>query len=200
MYKSESEVTQLCPTLRDPHGLQPTRLCCPWDFPGKSTGMGCHCLLGKNNRHIFPFHQELYWTMYSPSCSTTFCHFSGNFIILSSKTFYLFEQRTFQVPFKVSQGIEIFSIKTFVKTEINGHPKIQCMVNIANESELPSQAVTDFAWSPRKRTYSLMVSGWEIIHFLLTNSKCFSSRATFSWFNWEQSLLELIVWFFRRSS
>ena len=28
-----------------PHGPQPTRLLRPWDFPGKSTGMGCHCLL-----------------------------------------------------------------------------------------------------------------------------------------------------------
>ena len=28
-----------------PHGLQPTRLLRPWDFPGKSTGVGCHCLL-----------------------------------------------------------------------------------------------------------------------------------------------------------
>ena len=28
-----------------PHGLQPTRLLGPWDFPGKSTGVGCHCLL-----------------------------------------------------------------------------------------------------------------------------------------------------------
>ena len=28
-----------------PHGLQPTRLLHPWDFPGKSTGEGCHCLL-----------------------------------------------------------------------------------------------------------------------------------------------------------
>ena len=27
------------------HGLQPTRLLHPWDFPGKSTGVGCHCLL-----------------------------------------------------------------------------------------------------------------------------------------------------------
>ena len=27
------------------HGLQPTRLLCPWDFPGKSTGVGCHCHL-----------------------------------------------------------------------------------------------------------------------------------------------------------
>ena len=24
------------------HGLQPTRLLHPWDFPGKSTGVGCH--------------------------------------------------------------------------------------------------------------------------------------------------------------
>ena len=31
-------------SLRPP-GLQPTRLLRPWDFPGKSTGVGCHCLL-----------------------------------------------------------------------------------------------------------------------------------------------------------
>ena len=28
-----------------PHGLQAPRLLRPWDFPGKSTGVGCHCLL-----------------------------------------------------------------------------------------------------------------------------------------------------------
>ena len=28
-----------------PHGLQPSRLLHPWDFPGKSTGVRCHCLL-----------------------------------------------------------------------------------------------------------------------------------------------------------
>ena len=27
------------------HGLEPTRLHCPWTFPGKSTGVGCRCLL-----------------------------------------------------------------------------------------------------------------------------------------------------------
>ena len=27
-----------------PHGLQPTRLPRPWDFPGRSTGVGCHCV------------------------------------------------------------------------------------------------------------------------------------------------------------
>ena len=29
------------------HGLQPTRLLRSWDFPGKSTGVGYHCLLCK---------------------------------------------------------------------------------------------------------------------------------------------------------
>ena len=28
-----------------PHRWQPTRLPCPWDSPGKNTGMGCHFLL-----------------------------------------------------------------------------------------------------------------------------------------------------------
>ena len=33
-----------------PHGLQPTRFLCPWDSPGKNTGVGCHFLL----QGIFP--------------------------------------------------------------------------------------------------------------------------------------------------
>ena len=28
-----------------PHGLWPTRLLCPWDFPGRNTGVGCHAVL-----------------------------------------------------------------------------------------------------------------------------------------------------------
>ena len=43
-------VAQSCLTLWQPHGLQPTRLLCPWDFPGKNTGVGCHFLL----QGIFP--------------------------------------------------------------------------------------------------------------------------------------------------
>ena len=33
-----------------PHGLQPVRLLCPWDSPGKNAGVGCHALL----QGIFP--------------------------------------------------------------------------------------------------------------------------------------------------
>ena len=28
-----------------PHGLQPAKLLCPWDFPRKNTGMRCHVIL-----------------------------------------------------------------------------------------------------------------------------------------------------------
>ena len=42
-----------CSVLSDslrPHGLQLTRLLCPWNSPGKNTGVGCRSLL----RGIFP--------------------------------------------------------------------------------------------------------------------------------------------------
>ena len=49
------------------HGLQPTGFLCPWNSPGKNTGMGCHTLL----QELFPTQglnlglthcrQTLYW-------------------------------------------------------------------------------------------------------------------------------------------
>ena len=45
-----------------PHGLQPTRFLCPWQSPGKNTGVGCHFLLSdclwydqttKTFKHLF---------------------------------------------------------------------------------------------------------------------------------------------------
>ena len=43
-------VAWLCRTLCDPTDHSPTRLLCPWDFPGKNTGVGGHSLL----QGIFP--------------------------------------------------------------------------------------------------------------------------------------------------
>ena len=49
--KSESEVTQSRPTLCNPMDCSlPGSSIHPWDFPGKSTGVGCHFLL----QRIFP--------------------------------------------------------------------------------------------------------------------------------------------------
>ena len=50
-------VAKLCLTLLWPHGLWPTRLFCPWDFPGKNTGVGCHIMRRsfqpRDQTHIF---------------------------------------------------------------------------------------------------------------------------------------------------
>ena len=43
--KSESEVTQLCPTLHDPMDCSLPGSSVHGIFPGKSTGVSCHCLL-----------------------------------------------------------------------------------------------------------------------------------------------------------
>ena len=45
-------LTQLCPTLLQPLGLQPTKLLCPWDFPSKNTGMdwGFPSMAGSTNK------------------------------------------------------------------------------------------------------------------------------------------------------
>ena len=47
MHENKSEVAQSSSVMSNflrHHGLQPTRLFRPWDFPGKSTGVGYHCL------------------------------------------------------------------------------------------------------------------------------------------------------------
>ena len=60
-----------------PRGLQPSRLLCPWDFPGKNTGVGCYFLLqgifltqGSNPNLLGLLHhrQILYhWAMEKPT-------------------------------------------------------------------------------------------------------------------------------------
>ena len=47
-------VAKSCATLLGTPGLWPSRLLCPWDFPGKNTGVSCHFL----SQGIFP-HPEI---------------------------------------------------------------------------------------------------------------------------------------------
>ena len=53
-----------------PHGLQPTRLLRPWDFPGKITGVGCHCLLPDSNSLSVPLTVEVAWPFHIPAKAT----------------------------------------------------------------------------------------------------------------------------------
>ena len=44
----------------------PARLLCPWDFPGKTTGVGCHCLVQgtflsqRSNLCLLPWQADFY--------------------------------------------------------------------------------------------------------------------------------------------
>ena len=64
---------QLCPTL-----CNPTRLLCPWDYPGRNTRMGCHFLLQRifliqgSNPHLLHL---LHWQADSYQCATCEAHF-----------------------------------------------------------------------------------------------------------------------------
>ena len=59
------------PVLSDslrPYGLQPVRLLCPWNSPGKNTGVGCHALL----QGIFPtlgLNPSLFCLLHWQACS-----------------------------------------------------------------------------------------------------------------------------------
>ena len=44
-----------CSDFLQPLGLEPARILCPWDSPGKNTGVGCHALL----QRIFPMGSNL---------------------------------------------------------------------------------------------------------------------------------------------
>ena len=57
-----------------PHGLKPTRLLCPWNSPGKNTGVDCHSLLQgifltqrDPNLSLLHCRQILYWLSHQGS-------------------------------------------------------------------------------------------------------------------------------------
>ena len=68
-------VTSVLSDSLSPDGLLPTRLLCPWDFPGKTTGMGCHALLQGifltqgSNLHLLP--EILHFSRWMPEIAAT---------------------------------------------------------------------------------------------------------------------------------
>ena len=73
-----------CSVMSDslqPHGLQPTRFLCPWDSPGKNTGVDCHFLL----QGIFPTQgsnrglPHCRQTLYPLSYQGSICNFKSMF-------------------------------------------------------------------------------------------------------------------------
>ena len=65
-----------------PHGLQPTRLLCPWNSPGQNTGVGCHSLLHGifptqgSNPGLLHCRQIVYCVSHQGSLKEMICWFS----------------------------------------------------------------------------------------------------------------------------
>ena len=72
-----------------PHALQPTRLLRPWDFPGKSTGVGCHCLLQIMVLMMKIIMPDTYWIINIYQRSTNFLSTSISFTIPNNPTVWL---------------------------------------------------------------------------------------------------------------
>ena len=79
------------PDFLQPHGLQPTRFLCPWDFPGKNTGVGClHFFRGSSHLVIEPK---------SPSLAGVFftTEQTGNLLITLLTVFKTFHMHQLQM-------------------------------------------------------------------------------------------------------
>ena len=91
------------------HGLYPVRLLCPWDFPGKNTGVGCHFLLqgifltqGSNlcllcllhwqadSLPLGPLGNQILWRWYGVRNLKTNCYLCSNLFL---KAFQFFKKR-----------------------------------------------------------------------------------------------------------
>ena len=90
-----------------PHGLQPSRLLHPWDFPGKSTGVGCQIptqmllfsskIDPDNHRHHSATYCLSHLSAPQESSSSCLLNFKDNF------------QKTYLVTIKLSLCIQALS-------------------------------------------------------------------------------------------
>ena len=106
-----------------PHGLQPTRLLRPWDFPGKSIGVGCHFLLQRIflTQGLNPGLLQCRQTLYSLS------HMS-NYIAVKWITWKEMDRflEKFSLPRLNQEGIEIMNnpiTSTEIEAVIKNLPK-----------------------------------------------------------------------------
>ena len=139
----------------------------------------------KKKRHFFHFYPELYWTQYLLFCSTTFCHFSGNFIISFSQNVLSFWAKNYSgCPLQSSRELKFFPIREFCNDRNKCKPK--CAMS------------DEYGWwirtsKPSCNSFCLVIKKHAVLSYpdgrlcvLLTNSSQFSLSDVFSWTNWNQ--------------
>ena len=124
-----------------PHGLQPTRFLHPWDLPGKSTGVGRHCLL------------HLYYQMLSNF------NIILSFNFLSIRTSFI-SQLIILSPFLIQYLMKIGN--SFTWREWWNATKRHLKINIASENKTRDHFYATFDGQPKFQ----IASQCEIIRLL----------------------------------
>ena len=88
--------------------------------------------------------------MYPSFCSTTFCHFSGNFIILCSQNFSFWAKNYSRCLLQSCRKLNFFTLTEFYKDKNKWKSEGAMSDEQGGWIELPSQAVTVFALSSKK--------------------------------------------------
>ena len=96
-----------------PHVLQPARLLCPWDSPGKNNGVGCHALL----QGIF-LTQGLNPQLMSPGLAGGFFTTSATSKEMELGTYYLMGIVYQTGKMKKSWRLVAHNVNTFNITEV----------------------------------------------------------------------------------
>ena len=158
-----------------------------------------HWFLSKNKRHNFHCHQELYWTVYSQFCSTTFCHFfqaASNSIF--PKLFIFLSKELLQMSFMVFQGIEIFPLREFCKDQnkwkSEGAMSGDCGGWIRTSQPSCNSFLPDHQ---RNVVLSYPDARLSIFSWLIPDAFCLVLPSVC--LIGSKYLLELIIWFSRRS-
>ena len=113
-------VPQLCPTLVTPWAIQPARLFCPWNSPGKNTGAGSHSLL-----------QEIFANQRSNLVSCIAGRFytieppGKTYILSQRKLIYLYSAYQKSKPYVFLLEIGIFTVKNVLNSYFLPVPEIK---------------------------------------------------------------------------
>ena len=112
--------------------------------------------------------------MYSLFCFTTFCHFSGNFLIPSSQNLlYFCTKNCSSYLLHSSMEMKFLPLWEFCKNQNKQKSEDASLMNVADESELPSQSAPAFAQSSKKHSV-LYYPDWRLCIFcwLLLDTFC----------------------------
>ena len=118
-----------------PHGLYPTRLLCPWGFPGNNTGVGCHFLLqgvfltqGSNPRLFHLLHWQV--------DSLPLCHLESPLVIYN----FLAGSKHRPFPQRIPQLLGAFSECIWICSGARWLQLLRCAQSLWPDSPLTASA------------------------------------------------------------